>query len=276
MKMLILGATGFLGSMIFGLALKTQDIFVKGTSRYANENRNIIQVDVTDKLTLEKVINQLEPEVVIWSLMNGEKEDVLIDKGLINLLTVIKKETKLIFLSTDALFVDGAGNYMESDQTGSLPKDTPLHTYVNAKRNAENIIKTRHLNHVILRTGPLYGEDYNRNIEQRTERMLKLLKNGEQPRAASNLYKTFVHGEDLSKAILEISRNKFTGILHMGPMQKESYYSFYVKRLLQLGFDNYAIRSYLIEEGDNSHLPLDTSLNTQKANYLLETTFRNV
>lgn len=78
--MLILGATGYLGSMIFGLALKLQDTFVQGISRYANENRNIVQVDVTDKISLEKVIKHLEPEVVIWSLMNGEKEDVLIDK----------------------------------------------------------------------------------------------------------------------------------------------------------------------------------------------------
>jgi len=110
-------------------------------------NSCIFQVDVTDKLSIEKVIKQLESEVVIWSLMNGEKEDVLIDGGLLNLLAVIEKEIKVIFLSTVALFVEGAGDYTESDQTGSLPEDATYLTYVCAKRRSENILKDRHLNH---------------------------------------------------------------------------------------------------------------------------------
>ena len=274
--MLILGATGFLGSTLFELASKTQNIFVQGTSRYSNNNNDIIQVDVTDKLSIEKAIKQFEPEVVIWALMDGKKEDELIDTGLINLLAVMEKETRFIFLSTDALFIDGAGDYIESDQTGSPPKDSPFHTYVNAKRRAENIIIARNSDDIILRTGPLYGEDFNQKMENRTQRILKQMTSGEHPEAASNLYKTFVHVEDLAKAILEISSKEFTGILHMGPMQKESYYSFYMKRLLQLGYDNSAIRPYLIREGDNPHIALDTSLNTQKANSLLETSFRKI
>ena len=53
--------------------------------------------------------------------MDGEKENLLTDIGLTNLLTVIQNETKLIYISTDSVFVEGTGNYVESDQTGSLP-----------------------------------------------------------------------------------------------------------------------------------------------------------
>lgn len=276
MKMLILGATGFLGSTLFGFASKKPNIVVKGTSRYSNGNVHIIQVDIIDKQSIEEVIKQFEPDVVVWSLMNGEKEDELTDRGLINLLEVIEKETKFIFLSTDALFGDGIGDYMESDQTGLFPQDSPLYTYVSSKRKAEKIIQHRHLNHVIVRTGPLYGEDFDQNMEQRTKRLIKQIEIGEQPEAASNLFKTFVHVEDLAKAILEISSKEFTGILHMGPTQKESYYSFYKKRLLQLGYESSVVRPYLIEEGQIPHLPLDTSLNTKKAKALLETSFREL
>ena len=140
-----------------------------------------------------------------------------------------------------------------------------LATYVNAKMGAENIIKSTHLNHVIFRTGPLYGEDINQNIEKRTKKILKQIKEYGHAKAASNLYKTFVHIGDLSKAILEVLLTNFTGILHVGPMQKESYYSFYQKRLIQLGYYQSVVHPYLIEEGDAPHLPLDTSLNTEKA-----------
>ena len=199
MKILILGATGFLGSSLFSLALAKRDLIVYGTSRYSNENPNIIQVDVTNKPSIEKTFKLLKPEVVIWSLMDGEKENVLIDMGLSNLLEVIQAETKLIFLSTDALFVGGRGDYIESDQPGLLPGDTPLSTYVNAKNRAENMIKNKHFNHVIIRTGPLYGEDANKNIEQRTQSIIKRIQEKQYIEAATNLYKTFVHVEDLSE-----------------------------------------------------------------------------
>ncbi|TQR19427.1 sugar nucleotide-binding protein [Psychrobacillus vulpis] len=199
---------------------------------------------------MEKVIKQLEPDVVIWSLMNGEKENVLIDIGLTNVLAAIQKDTKLIYISTDALFVDGIGDYIEADQKGSLPKDAPLSTYVNAKRRAESIIKRRHVNHVILRTSPLYGEDFNQNIEQRTQRILIQIKEKQYTEATQNLYKTFVHVHDLAKAILEISVKEYTGILHLGPMQNESYYTFYKKRLKQLGYDNSVIQPHFIKEGE--------------------------
>ena len=104
--------------------------------------------------------------------MNGEKEDELIDTGLMNLPAVIEKETKFIFLSTDAIFVEVKGNYKELDQTGSFAPDAPLYTYASVKSKAEKIIQHRHLNHVIVRTGPLYGEDLNQNIEQRTKKLL--------------------------------------------------------------------------------------------------------
>ncbi|MFJ8065118.1 sugar nucleotide-binding protein [Psychrobacillus sp. NPDC096426] len=276
MKILILGATGYLGSTLFDLASRKENVVVYGTSRYPNENVNIIQVDVTDKLSIENVISQLEPEIIIWSIMDGEKENLLTDLGLTNLLTIIQKETRLIFLSTDALFVDGTGGFVESDKTGSLPSDAPLSTYVNAKMKAENIIRSCHINHVILRTGPLYGENFNQNIEQRTKRILKQIKEGQPTKAASNLYKTFVHVVDLSNAVLEVAMKEFTGMLHVGPMQKESYYSFYQKRLTQLGYDRSAVHPYLIEEGHARHLPLDTSLNTKKAKDLLKTHFRAV
>jgi dTDP-4-dehydrorhamnose reductase len=274
MKLLVLGATGFLGSKLFEKSTKHNNLAVYGTSRYSNNILNIFQVDVTKDQSIEKTVKILNPNIVIWTLMDSKKETDLTDIGLVNLLSVINKETKLIYMSTDAVFVKGKGNYKESAQIGLLPKEAALSIYVNAKNKAENLIRSRHLNHVIIRTGPIYGIDSNQNIEKRTLGIIKQIEEKYKIEVPSNLYRTFVNVEDLANAILELSLMEFTGTIHVGPSQIESYYSFYKRRLEQLGCYPGQIRPYTISKEEDSYISLDTSLNTNKVRQLLKTHFR--
>jgi dTDP-4-dehydrorhamnose reductase len=273
MKLLIIGATGFLGSKLFKHASINKNFTVFGTSRFQNEEPAIIQVDVTNKQSILKAIIEIEPDVVIWTLMSFEEERKIINIGLKNLLLTLKSETKLVFLSTDAVFVEGIGGYKESDLTGILPEDAPLAEYVNGKYIGEKLILNRHPNHVIIRSGPLYSDKEDRVIEKRTLKIIEKLKENQQIKAASNVYRTFVNVNDLSSTILELSMINFNGILHVGPKQKESYYTFYKKRLKQLGWNNELLISHIVSKSENPLLSLDTSLNTQKAHQLLSTNF---
>ncbi len=72
MRILVLRATGFLGSNLFQIASENKSLRVFGTSRFQHENSNIMQVDVTNKQSLESVIRKINPEVVIRALMNFE------------------------------------------------------------------------------------------------------------------------------------------------------------------------------------------------------------
>lgn len=90
------------------------------------------------------------------------------------------------------------------------------------------------------------------------------------------MYKTFVHIEDLSKAIIELSAMNFNGVLHVGPTQKESYFTFYKQRIKSLGYDESLIQPEVVNPIEQPRLPLDTSLNTQKATKILKTQFRCV
>ncbi len=92
MRILVLGATGFLGSNLFQLASENKRLKVFGTSRFQNENCIIMQVDVTNKQSLESAIRKINPEVVIWTLMSFEEETQLIKLGLNNLLSEIESE----------------------------------------------------------------------------------------------------------------------------------------------------------------------------------------
>lgn len=276
MKIIVLGSTGFLGSSLFALASANPDFSVYGTSRFPNDHSHILQLDMNNKHQVTQLMNHIDPDVVIWSLMDGENEKQLIEIGLHNLLTTIAPKTKLIYLSTDALFVDGKGNYSETDLPGFLPSEAPLSIYINAKHVGEDLILTNHTNHVIIRTGPLYGKDANQEIEARTKRLIHEIKTYGYANAPANTFKTFVHIDDLTKAIIEIINMNLTGILHVGPMQKESYYSFFIKRLSQIGFETTNLLPFSINKYERPFHAFDTSLNSYKAAGILATYFRNV
>ncbi|WP_400248036.1 sugar nucleotide-binding protein [Niallia sp. JL1B1071] len=262
--------------MDFSVRPLNPNYYVCSTSRSNNACTNILQLDIRNKHQVTQLVNHIDPDVVIWSLMDGEKENHLIEVGLNHLLSAISKETKLIYLSTDAIFVDGKGNYAETDQPGFLPSEAPLSTYVNAKHFGEDLILANHANHVLIRTGPLYGEDANHMIETRTQRIIHEINTNGYANAAADTFKSFVHIDDLAKAIIEMIEMDFTGIIHVGPKQKESYYSFYLKRLSQIGFDSTNLFPFNISKFENPYHSFDTSLNTQKATSLLSTHFRNM
>jgi dTDP-4-dehydrorhamnose reductase len=276
MKLLILGATGFLGSNLLKQASRNSNFTVFGTSRSHHKESCFIHVDVTNKQSLQKTIIEINPDVVVWTLMNFEEEERLINIGLNNLLSTLKSSTKLIFLSTDAVFVDGLGDYRESDLIGTLSEEAPLARYVNGKFMGEKIIQKIHPNHVVIRTGPLYSGQEDQVIEKRTLKIIEKTKEKQQVRVASNVYKTFVYVNDLSSTILELSLNNYKGILHVGPMHKESYYTFYKKRLKQLGMNNKTLIPYIVSKIEEPFLTLNTSLNTQKAHKLLSINFRKL
>ncbi len=156
-----------------------------------------------------------------------------------------------------------------------MPKEAALAEYVNGKYTAENLILNKHPNHVILRTGPLYGNG-NQVIEKRTVQIIEKITENRSFEAWTNVYRTFVNVSDLSNAIIELTKIKFNGILHAGPIHKESYYTFYKKRLEELGWNNSLLRPIIISKEDVPYLSLDTSLNTQKSHQLLTTNFRPV
>lgn len=272
MKILILGATGFLGSTLYRRALEDDSLTVVGTSRSLKNEINLMHVDVTDKPSIVQAIKKSMPDVVIWCLMSMEAEDQLIHVGLKNVLEELESTTKLIFVSTDAVFVEGKGSYKELDPTGLLPKEARLAVYVNAKHEGERYVMNTHPNHVIIRTGPLYG-DMNK-LDNRTDQIIKNIKDDKPFHAWANVYRSFVNVDDLSNAILELAKNDVTGILHAGPLKKDSYYSFYKKRLEQLGLDSPLFLPKMVSQDESPYLSFDTSLNTEKIHQLLSTTFR--
>ncbi|MDP4086858.1 MAG: sugar nucleotide-binding protein [Bacillota bacterium] len=269
-RLLILGATGFLGSTIFEFAKKSGMFDVTGTSRQLVNQLNYVSLDVTNRVDLGKTISEQNPSIIIWSLMDQDNEMYLIENGLKNLLEIVDKRTKFLYISTDAFFNEQIGHYHESYALRpTLFNSTRMSNYAKAKLTGEIIVQENHPNHIIIRTGPLYGKDGNNHIEKRTERIIKLICNNESNiNIPTNLIKTFVHVEDVANAILELCLKDHRGIIHLGPAKKESYFTFFKKRLQQLGYNNEVLCPVLDDH------PNDSSLDTQFAYSILDIEFR--
>lgn len=86
--------------------------------------------------------------------------------------------------------------------------------------------RERHDNHVIVRTGPIYGPDAGGQWDRRVRTLLASLERGERVVRSGNVFRTFVHVEDLASALAELLDSEWRGTLHLGPGGRESYWSF--------------------------------------------------
>jgi len=87
-----------------------------------------------------------------------------------------------------------------------------------------------------------------------------------------------VHVDNLADLINEMILIDLNGIIHVGPEQKESYYTFNRKMAQKLGLDENLIIDDLISN-DNAianGIPLDTSMNTDKCRRIFKTKFINI
>ncbi|AWX57750.1 dTDP-4-dehydrorhamnose reductase [Brevibacillus brevis] len=275
-RVLLLGASGYLGSQIYQELLRDNAINLMGTCYSAQAIHQLLRVDVTDTPSFSTILQEFSPHVVIWALMSATDERELIEKGLDGLLSQLPEKSKLIFISTDGIFGRGTGSYREEDPPEPLDERNPLAAYSNAKIRGEARIRERHPNHVIVRVGPIYGRNVVGQWDKRVASMCADLKAGREVSRSGNLYKTFVHVEDVGKAIHELLHGSYLGTLHLGPAQKESYYSFYKKMALALGLNADGVKETLLTEADalGRGIPLDTSLRTKKAHERLQTRFR--
>ncbi|QUI23999.1 sugar nucleotide-binding protein [Vallitalea pronyensis] len=272
MRILVLGASGYLGESVYHQLHKKYEN-VLGTFNSSPKNR-LIQLSVLDKKAVTQVMTSYKPQVIIWCIKEDGR-DVTFD-GLSSILDNISPYVRLIYVSTDG-FMGGHGQYKE-DTKMVYYQHNPLAAYINHKINAEKYIMANHPNHVIIRTGPIYGKNILGNLDKRTLQIMDKLLKKEKIYRALNLYKTFVHVQDLAELIMELSNHDYQGILHVGPKTKESYYSFNKKVAHQLRLDSTYLIEYEIsmDKARIEEIVLDTSMDTTTCRWLFHTHFRSV
>ncbi|MFD2370679.1 sugar nucleotide-binding protein [Brevibacillus sp. GCM10020057] len=279
-KILLLGASGYLGGQILHELQVRQEGEVTATCFSSPPQSGLLRMDVKDSPAFSAFLRELLPDVVIWSLRGNDSADAqeLVEQGMPTLLAHLPEQAKLVYLSTDGVFGQKAGPHREDAEIVQLDERNPLAGYCNAKIRGEEFVREGHARHLVVRFGPIYGKNAQGRWDKRTQDLAEALTRGGVVVLTQNLYKSFVHVQDLARAVVELALGPYTGTLHVGPAQKASYYTFAVKMAEELGFDSGLVKADELsaERAGELGIPLDTSLDTGKARSFLQTTFRSL
>lgn len=265
---LVIGAHGYVGQH---LCESLDDAYL--VHRASHEEKNgYHHLDVTDMTATSKIIQKLQPDIVIHlaavsSLKQCEEDwngsyqvNVVGTDHIVQAIRTLKKDCKLIFLSSDYVFDGNRGNYLEDDSL------SPSTAYGKMKVEAETIIQKHLKNYLIVRTANVYLKGGN---------FFGYLKNNlfsETPAEYFNdVYYTPTSIDTLTSGIKGALTGDWQGIIHIAGAERVSRYEFarLFAKVLLLDDKKLAIPSSCPKD-----LPIgkDLSLNTNKFKRLMKDT----
>ena len=164
MKILLIGASSYLGARLY-FDLKSR-FEVKGTFSSHQLSKELIQLDITSKPDIERIIFEFKPEVIIHVANNASAKwcDANPEKA------VLLNQTASQYLVDSANNVGSKIIYIST--MGAI---NPINLYGKTKLASENIIKTAKNGYLILRPSLILGYSPNITNDRPFNRLLKNL-----------------------------------------------------------------------------------------------------
>ncbi len=279
-KILITGGSGFVGGHVVRLAQENYEVHTFFNNHPIQIN-NIFahHIDLLQVVKIEKFLNDISPDVIIHTAAIANPDHCEADPDSAIMINIKATEEltewsqkngiRFIYTSTDMVFDGARGNYNESD----LPN--PISFYSKTKVNAEEYIKTNHLNFAIARVALVYGIGINRN-NSFFEKMIEKLNKGERITLFYDQFRSPILVDNLAETLLELAENKFVGTIHLGGSERISRWEFGLKtcKILDLPFQTISKGSMFDFEGA-AFRPRDISFDIGLAKKLLKTKLLN-
>lgn len=226
-KILITGSNGLLGQKLVYNLKQRKDVELYATA--IGENRLIdksgysfLSLDITDRNNVNKVIENVGPDVIINTAAMTNVDACEINKeacwkinvDAVNYLVEasLKFNSHFIHLSTDFVFDGESGPYSEKD----IPN--PLHYYAESKLAAEKIIQKKSNNWAVLRTIIIYGITDNMSRSNLVLWSKGEIEKGNTIRVVNDQYRSPTLAEDLAEGCIAVADKNAQGIYHLsGP-----------------------------------------------------------
>ena len=275
MRYLIYGASGFLGGTIYE-KLKQLGHTVTGTYATNKTTNNLVHLDVSDTNEALNLYRKVKPDVIIWTILNSDLSEKIAEQTLQPLLEEIQS-CRFIFLSTSVAYEQ---NMDENVAPLIRTEDMYNYRYFNGKIKAESYVKNCS-NYVIVRPGSIYGIDAYGNYDVRTKQLLQHIQEKKNYVRANNIVFSIVEVNELADAVIELSQNKYVGIMNISEEQPISHYDFNVALCKRYGWDaSFVIGNYEKENiyyFDNTlrKQVLRTEIGELNTKNILLTAFRN-
>jgi dTDP-4-dehydrorhamnose reductase len=277
-KILIFGGNGFLGSNIGLLASKTGwEVYISDREKKAIiPNVESKAADITDFEITSSIINEISPNVIvnaaaIADIDFAEKEREFTHKvnvdAAINIAMICKtKNIRHIFISSDAVFNGLKDEYTETDITD------PVNYYGKTKQEAEKGVMLVNPDSAIIRISLVLGFPLGRGNSFVSEIEIKL-KDGNVINAPTDIIRTPVDVHTLANVIMELGQNSFSGIIHIGSVEKINRYDLTCKLAIALGYNPALIKPVISASVQTAKASRHKNgiLNTDKAGAVLRT-----
>lgn len=262
MKIIVMGASGFLGQSLLEILSKENEVL--GT--YSNHRReNLHFLDALDKEKVREFLFLHKPEIVIdtvalTSSIQCEKNPGLAKK--LNYITArnIAEACReisayMVFMSSSYLFDGEKGNYNEKDET------SPINEYARTKIMAEKDV-LKNSKSLILRVDIMYG--YNGKKEKNGVFDMILSEKPIQLREPYQIRQP-IFVDDISYAILCLISKKQTGIFHLAGPDKIKMIDFLKDLESILRKESLVHIDTKESEGNFPKIPMNSTFNTSKA-----------
>ncbi len=265
MKIILTGATGFLGNCLLRLSYPW-DIVPWSRSTGIVEGIHCRVVDMYDSVSINTAIDEEKPDWVINTAaitnvdlceqerLNAWRANVDVVNDLASACGA--KDVGLLHLSTDYVFDGNGGPYLESHITG------PISYYGELKLESERIVLEDIKQGIVVRTMWLYGYTPSARPNMITWPLDALLQ-GEPINVVSDQWGNPTYGPDLAYCLSELCRKKAYGLWHVGGGSFMTRHQQVIEMAEFFSLDSSLVNGITTEElGQPAARPLISGLNT--------------
>ena len=226
-NILVTGSNGLLGQKIIYELVKRNNVNLiassRGNNRLVNKSGyNYIDLDITNKKDVDKVILEIQPHAVINcaamtnvdACENNKKACWDINVNAVEYLARACEsvDAHLLHISTDFVFDGNSGPYREND----MPN--PLHYYAESKLASEKIVEKIMTRWSIARTIIVYGITDNMSRSNLVLWAKSEIEKGNMINVIDDQFRSPTLAEDLSNGCIKIIDQGAYGIYHLsGP-----------------------------------------------------------
>ncbi len=268
-KLLLTGASGFLGWNICREAYKSWEIFgTVFTHPVKIKGVEIVQTDLTRFREFKKVFKEIRPDAVIHTAALSSPDYCQQNKADTRKINVdapvniaglcADSNIPFVFTSSDLVFDGLNAPYKEDDPV------CPVNLYGEQKVLAEEGIMKRYTGAAICRMPLMFG-DPGPAATSFFKTMVMALREGRELRLFEDEYRTPVSGKTAAQGLF-IAMEKIEGIIHLGGTERISRYNFGLLMMGILGIrDARLIRCRQKDMTTAAPRPPDISLDSSKA-----------
>lgn len=263
-KVLIVGASGFLGKRLFKEMQKKY--LVLGTYN-KNPSEKLVRLEMSDYGQVEKIFSDFSPDIVVHCAgitdVDLYETDPEVPKSQIaqakNIARACEKYgAKLVFISTDFVFDGKKGDYSENDRAN------PINAYGKSKLECEKTAgKTK--GHLILRVSTLFGTDL--KSKKFINYAISSLAGGREICAAADFRRSPTFINDIAEALMMLLEKNETGTFHVAGKSQVTLYEAALTIAEEFGAPKKLVKKCAGNSlGLACNRPLDTSLDISKLN----------